>query len=89
MDKRLQVNLDLCFICQETEPKHTVTRDNESFNICDNCLALVNSEQRVRKIMYENPIFRMTFGAPLPKTIRSKSFKASNKSSELTGKNME
>ena len=71
---RPSVDETLCFICQETEPKHTVTRDNESFNICDNCLKLVNSEQRVRKIMYENPIFRMTLGAPLPGIIRSKPY---------------
>lgn len=72
---RPKVDETKCFICQEVEPVKLVTRDNESFKICNGCLKALESELRLRKSLYRNDIFRMTLKMSLPPVLRVENLK--------------
>lgn len=73
--ERPKVNDALCFVCQETEPTHKVTRNRETFTVCERCAKLIESENTARNrvktaIRSSNAakIFEYTLGADLSAT---------------------
>jgi hypothetical protein len=76
-DKKLEVNPELCFVCQEAKPEYRITTF-DIFETCKSCMEAIvtanDSRNRIKKALIANDnlgIFQKTLGmSPHPNKVK-------------------